>query len=93
MGHTLQIEFKERAKIRQQKGRRPSSATRSSRRKNQKSNESRTYRTNREDISHEVFIQPVVITVKKDGRVKIALDARLLNNAILKEKHQMPNLV
>ena len=45
-----------------------------------------------EKISDEVFIQPVVVTVKKDKTVKIALDARSLNNSILKEKYQMPNL-
>ena len=39
-----------------------------------------------------MFIQPVVITVKKDRSVKIALDARSLNNAILKNKYRMPNL-
>ena len=39
-----------------------------------------------------MFIQPVVVTVKKDKIVKIALDDRALNNAILKEKYQMPNL-
>ena len=39
-----------------------------------------------------MFFQPVVITVKKDRSVKIALDARSRNNAILKDKHQMANL-
>ena len=43
-------------------------------------------------ISDEVFIQPVVVTVKKDKTVKRALEARALNNAILKKKYQMPNL-
>ena len=43
-------------------------------------------------ISDEVFTQPVVVTVKIDKTVKIAVDARSLNNAILKEKYQMPNL-
>ena len=43
-------------------------------------------------ISDEVFIQPVLVTVKKDKTVKIALDSRALNNAILKEKYQMLNL-
>ena len=42
-------------------------------------------------ITDEMFIQPVVITVKKDGSVKIALDARSFNNAILKDNFQMPN--
>ena len=40
----------------------------------------------------DVFIQPTVITVKKDRSVKIALDARALNQAIDKDKYQMPNL-
>ena len=39
-----------------------------------------------------MFIQPTVITVKKDRSVKIALDARALNQAIVKDKYQMPNL-
>ena len=33
-----------------------------------------------------------MITVKKDRSVKIALDARILNQAIEKDKYQMPNL-
>ena len=40
----------------------------------------------------DVFIQPTVITVKKDKSVKIALDARALNQSIAKDKYQMPNL-
>ena len=44
------------------------------------------------EIKDEVFIQPTVITVKKDHSVKIALDARALNQEIEKDKHQMPNL-
>ena len=43
-------------------------------------------------IKADVFIQPVVITVKKDRSVKIALDARALNDSIAKDKYQMPNL-
>ena len=43
-------------------------------------------------IYDEMIIQPVVFTVKKDRSVQIALDARSLNNAILKSNHQMPNL-
>ena len=43
-------------------------------------------------IKDDVFIQPVVITVKKDRSVKIALDARALNNSIANDKYQMPNL-
>ena len=39
-----------------------------------------------------MFIQPTVITVKKDRSVKIALDARALNQAKEKDKHQLPNV-
>ena len=43
-------------------------------------------------ITDEMFIQLVVITVKKDRSVKIALAARSVNNAISKNKYQMPDL-
>ena len=45
-----------------------------------------------EKINDEVFIQPVVITVKKDKSVKVALDARSLNDAIKEDNSQKPNL-
>ena len=44
------------------------------------------------EIKNDVFIQPTVITVKKDRSVKIALDARAINQAIEKDKNEMPNL-
>ena len=44
------------------------------------------------EIKDDVFIRPTVITVKKDRSVKIAVDARALNQAIDKDKYQMPNL-
>ena len=44
------------------------------------------------EIKDDVYIQPTVITVKKDRSVKIALDARALHQAIDKDKYQMPNL-
>ena len=43
-------------------------------------------------MTDKQFIQPVVITVKRDKSVKIALDARALNNELIKDKYQMPNL-
>ena len=43
-------------------------------------------------IQDDVFIQPTVITVKKDKSGKIALDARALYQPIAKDKYQMPNL-
>ena len=45
-----------------------------------------------DEIKDDVFIQPTVITVKKDRSEKIALDARALNRAIDKDKYQKPNL-
>ena len=39
-----------------------------------------------------MFIQPTVITVKKEKSVKIALDARALSESVAKDKCQMPNL-
>ena len=45
-----------------------------------------------EKINDEAFIQLVVINVKREQSVRIALDARSLNNAIQKEQHQMANL-
>ena len=45
-----------------------------------------------EKIQDNVFIQPTVITVKKDTSVKLALDARALSESIAKEMYQMPNL-
>ena len=48
-----------------------------------------------EKCSDELFISPVVITVKKDKSVKIALDSKKLNDAIHKQisdaKHRPPN--
>ena len=44
------------------------------------------------EVTDKQFIQPVVITVKKDKSVKIALDAKALNNEIVKDEYQMLNL-
>ena len=46
-----------------------------------------------EKCSDEYFISPVVILVKKDKRVKIALDSKKLNDAIhQKNKYQMQSI-
>ena len=44
------------------------------------------------EIKDDIFIQPTVITVKKDRSVKNALDARAPNQENYKDKYQMPNL-
>ena len=40
----------------------------------------------------DCFISPIVITRKKDGSIKLALESKLLNNQIFKKKYQMPNI-
>ena len=42
--------------------------------------------------SDEHFISQVVITVKSDQFVKIALDSKILNDAIHKNKYKMQNI-
>ena len=43
-------------------------------------------------LKDDAFIQPTVITVKRDKSIKIALDAREMNANIKNDKYQMPNL-
>ena len=38
------------------------------------------------------FISPIVITVKRDKTVKLALDSKILNKSIHNNKYQMPNI-
>ncbi len=40
----------------------------------------------------EQFISPIVITVKKDGSLKLVLDSNKLNESVIKNKYQMPNI-
>ena len=44
------------------------------------------------ECSDKYFVSPIVITVKKDGSVKLALESRELNNQVHKNKYQMPNI-
>ena len=44
------------------------------------------------ECSDQNFISPIVITVKKDKSVKLALDSKILNKAIHKNKYQLPNI-
>ena len=39
------------------------------------------------------FFSPIVITAKKDGSVKLAMDAKPMNDQIHKNQYQMPNLL
>ena len=45
-----------------------------------------------EKCSDQVFISPVVITVKHDQSIKLTLDSKLLNDAIDKNKYQMQSI-
>ena len=45
-----------------------------------------------QECSDKNFTSPIVITVKKDKSVKLALDSKILNKAIHKNKYQMPNI-
>ena len=85
VGHTIQIEFKEGAKATQQKGEREplqlQKAVDAERKNLIKSGQIERV----DKLSDEMFIQPVVIAVKKDRSIKIALVARSLNNANLKK--------
>ena len=42
--------------------------------------------------SDYVFISPIVITVKHDKSIKLALDSQLENDAINKNKYQMQSI-
>ena len=39
----------------------------------------------------DCFISPIIITRKKDGSIKLALESKLLNDQIFKNKYQMSN--
>ena len=44
------------------------------------------------ECSDKYFVSPIVVTVKKDGSVKLALESRELNKQNHKSKYQMPNI-
>ena len=45
-----------------------------------------------EKCDEDCFISPNVITRKKDTSIKLALDSKLLNDQVFKNKYQMPNI-
>ena len=47
---------------------------------------------NLEKCDEDCFISPIVITRKKDTSIKLALDSKLLNDQIFKNKYQKPNI-
>ena len=44
------------------------------------------------NVDEDCFVSPVVLTVKNDKSVKIALDSRKLNDSCIKRRPHMPNL-
>ena len=47
---------------------------------------------NVKDVDEDCFVSPVVVTVKNDKSVKIALDSRKLNDSCIKMRPHMPNM-
>ena len=48
--------------------------------------------TKLDKCTSDCFIAPIVITVKKDDSIKLALDAKPINRQLFKNKYQMPNV-
>ena len=91
-GHEINAEFKENCIPKQQKGRRIPLQLQNSVEKELEKLLKSGHIEKVSEIKHDVFIQPTVITVKRDKTIKIALDAREMNGNIKKDKYQMPNL-
>ena len=91
-GHEINAEFKENCIPKQQKGRRIPLQLQNSVEKELEKVLKSGHIEKVSEIKDDVFIQPTVITVKRDKTIKIALDAREMNGNIKKDKYQMPNL-
>ena len=92
IGNEVKIEFKPHAKITQQKGRRVPIQLQDAVQKEIERLLHEGHIERVKEVTDKQFIQPIVITVKRDKSVKIALDARALNKEVVKDKYQMPNL-
>ena len=46
--------------------------------------------TKLDKCTSDFFIAPIVITAKKDGSIKLAMDAKPINSQIHKNKYQKP---
>ena len=92
IGHEVEKEFKPHAKITQQKGRRVPVQLQDAVQKEIERllNEGHIERVT--EVTDKEFVQSIVITVKRDKSVKIALDARALINDTVKDKYQKANL-
>ena len=45
-----------------------------------------------QECSDKYFVSPIVITVKKDGGIRLLLESRELNKLVPRNKYQMPNI-
>ena len=45
-----------------------------------------------QSCTDDQFISPIIITVKRDGSLKLALDSKELNKMVSQNKYQMPNI-
>ena len=88
----MRIQLNENPKISQQKGRRIPIQLQEAVSREIKTLLAEGHIERIQEIRDDVFIQPTVITVKKDRSVKIAVDARELNDNIKKDKYMIPNL-
>ena len=85
----MRINFKIDAKITQQKGRRITIQFRKAVNEEISRVLKEGHNEKINEMKDDVFIRPTEITVKKDRPVKIALDARTLNQPIEKDKVQL----
>ena len=51
-----------------------------------------SYNETRQMYKRRLFFAPIVITVKKDDSIKLALDAKPINRMLYKNKNQKPNV-
>ena len=91
-GHEINAEFKGNCIPKQQKGRRIPLQLQNSVEKELEKLLKSGHIEKISEIKDDVFIQPTVITGKRDKTIKIALDAREMNGNIKNDKYQMPNL-
>ena len=82
-GHKINAQFKENCVPKQQKGRKIPLQLQNSVEIKKLIKMGHIEKVN--EIKDDVFIQPTVITVKKDKSIKIALDARVMNENIKKD--------
>ena len=90
--HEINAQFKDNCVPKQQKGRRIPLQLQNSVEKELEKLIKNGHIERINKIKDNAFIQTTVITVTRDKTVKIALDAREMNENIKKDKHQMPNL-